>query len=102
MSSLLLLLLSGALMPGHSVPFTVTQKCFLESVRERWDPGTHTAKLSCLHQWAAAEDCRKHRAVSLPSLLFPHACMCVLTHAHTSTWTVCGAGALALEQRGSG
>lgn len=68
----LLLLPSGTPLPGHSLPFAVTQKCFLVSIKEQWDPGTHVAKPELL---GALSSCRGLQQAYFPSLLLPHALM---------------------------
>lgn len=68
----MLLLPLGAPLPGYSMPFAVTQKCFLASTSKRWEPGTHVAKPELL---GALGSCRRLQQPYFPSLLLPHALM---------------------------
>lgn len=52
------------------MPFAVTQKCFLASISERWDPGTLIAKPELL---GALSSCRRQQPAHFPSLLLTHA-----------------------------
>lgn len=67
------------------MPFTATQKCFLASVSERWDPGTHVAKLELP---AVLGSCRRPQKVQgyFPSFpAFPthmHVCAYTRTYKH--------------------
>lgn len=67
----LLLLPLGTPLPGHSMPFAATQKCFLVSISKRWDPGTHVAKPEML---GALSSCRRLQQAYFPSLV---------THGHS-------------------
>lgn len=65
---------------------------------ERWHPGTHVAKLE-----------QPQKNTESPGMFpFPpcfsrtHACECLHRHTHRSTWMLCGAGAVASEEDGSG
>lgn len=68
------------------MPFPATQKCFLASVSERWDPGTHVAKLELPAAVGSRRRPRKAQGYfpSLPA--FPthtHVCACTCTPTHT-------------------